>query len=61
MSDLNVILAGRRTREWQCIECGFVVDDGRRPGSCPDCNCVTGDFPAGVNLFIRREACGWFE
>lgn len=48
-------------REWQCIECGYVVESRTRPKKCPDCNCVTGDFGFGVNLFAPRCCVGWFE
>ncbi|RDZ99718.1 hypothetical protein DEQ92_20820 [Haloferax sp. Atlit-6N] len=60
--DLNIIVTdGRDPREWQCIECGHVIEAKRRPKSCPDCNCVNGDFDPGVNLFARRGAVGWFD
>lgn len=61
--DLNIIWAnGPPEREWQCIECGYVVEAGNRPTTCPHCNTTRGDyFPEIRNLFIPREACGWFE
>lgn len=60
--DFDVIWANEPdTREWQCIECGYVKESKTRPKSCPDCNCVNGDFDLGVNLFARRELVGWFE
>jgi rubrerythrin len=61
-SDLEIIVAADPPeREWQCIECGHVQTAKARPNSCPDCNCVNGDFDPGVHLYIRREACGWFD
>lgn len=58
-----MIVAEDTEREWQCTECGFVIESGRRPGSCPDCNCVDGDTanPPATRLFVPRGACGWFE
>lgn len=61
-NDFNVIITeGRSPREWQCIECGHVVEATKRPSHCPNCNCVNGDFGIGVNVMVRREAVGWFE
>lgn len=60
--DKTLILVNERVRrEWQCAECGFVKRARTRPNSCPDCNCVNGDMPPGVNLYAPREAIGWFE
>lgn len=55
------IAADPPEREWQCIECGHVVEATSRPVKCPDCNCVNSDFDLGIHVFIPREACGWFE
>lgn len=47
--------------EWQCVECGKVVESKVRPGKCPHCNTVNGDLDDCRHVMIRREACGWFD
>jgi rubrerythrin len=47
--------------EYQCIECGQVVEARKRPSSCPNCNCVDGDFGAGVRVMAPRDVVGWFD
>lgn len=60
--DTNIIVTSPKEQEWQCIECGNVVESVARPQRCSNCNCVNGDHEMpGMNLFARREAVGWFE
>jgi rubrerythrin len=33
-----------REGEWECMECGCVVDGRTRPKACPDCGAGPEDF-----------------
>jgi len=60
--EVTLMLANRKSnREWQCTECGFVVEARSRPKQCSNCNCVNGDLKFGVNLFAPREVVGWYD
>lgn len=65
--DTRIILAARSPpREWQCTECGYVIEAETRPSVCPHCNFTDGDRihehgSRVARLFIPREACGWFK
>jgi Zn finger protein HypA/HybF involved in hydrogenase expression len=60
--DTNIyVAADPPEREWQCTECGHVLEEPSRPRACPDCNCMDADRPLGQHLYIRRQACAWFD
>lgn len=63
--DLNVLVGDQPNREWQCAECGFVIETALRPVKCPDCNCLDSarrrEHGPHARLFILRTACSWFD
>jgi rubrerythrin len=57
----RIVMIDEEEREWQCIECGHVVESNSRPRICPHCNTANGDLEGFLNVMVRRDACGWYD